>query len=864
MTCKCLNLPAVNILIKDNMNRLLHYIFFVVAIFSFSTIQGQRLSVTAPQHASAGEAFRLEYTVNTSTSSDELRLGRLPDGMEIVFGPSISRQESFTMVNGHTSSSSTTTYTYMVECNRSGVFVLPSASIVIGGKRISSQQVKINVGAGKRTRHSSYNRDEGTRSVNDKDLFVRVTASKKRVYEQEPVLLTYKVYTLVDLTQLEGKMPELNGFHTQEIALPQQKTYGTERVGDRNYKTVTWSQYLMFPQTSGKLNIPSLTFHGIVMKEKENIDPYEAFLNGGRSFVETKRDIRASGLTLTVDPLPAKPDDFSGGVGRFNISASTDKVKAKTGDAIRLRVVISGEGNLKLIGEPNLDFPDGVEHYDAKVTDKTKVTPRGMSGQMLFDYIIVPQKEGKLTIPAARFIYFDISTHKYKTITTSPISIEIEKGNNVGNAFGKGNLSNDIADIKTGNSELLKRGDGFFLSPLFWISLLLPIIIFAFGVVVLKRYINERADIANLRMSNADKSARKRMATAKSLMDKGIMSGFYDEVLHALWGYAADKLSIEKVNLSADDVNKKMLEYGIPEEKIQDFIRMIDQCEMARYAPDGDNASLKVVYDDAIAAIAGIEDSMSGKGKRHSKHLFMLILLMVIPVMMSAQTKDLADKDYREGNYKEAVSKYEQLLQKGNSFEIYYNLGNAYYRLDSLGKSILNYERALLLNPSDQDVISNLEFVRAKTTDRIVPKSRMFFVTWFEQLISSFSADGWSYVTIVFLLISLMFLGVYLFSRVYNKRKLCFSASLLFFIFMLTSLYFASLQYKKLVNSDAAIVMKNNTAVKKRPSLDSESNIVLHEGTKVKLKDTNIDGWAEIEMADGRKGWLRETNIEVI
>ena len=237
---------------------------------------------------------------------------------------------------------------------------------------------------------------------------------------------------------------------------------------------------------------------------------------------------------------------------------------------------------------------------------------------------------------------------------------------------------------------------------------------------------------------------------------------------------------------------------------------------------------------------------------------------MVIPVMMSAQTKDLAEKDYREGNYKEAVSKYEQLLQKGNSFEIYYNLGNAYYRLDSLGKSILNYEKALLLNPSDQDVISNLEFVRAKTTDRIVPKSRMFFVTWFEQLISSFSADGWSYVTIVFLLISLMFLGVYLFSRVYNKRKLCFSASLLFFIFMLTSLYFASLQYKKLVNSDAAIVMKNNTAVKKRPSLDSESNIVLHEGTKVKLKDTNIDGWAEIEMADGRKGWLRETNIEFI
>ena len=198
--------------------------------------------------------------------------------------------------------------------------------------------------------------------------------------------------------ELEGKMPDLTGFHTQEVPLPQQKSFHIETVNGRPYRCVTWSQYLMYPQMTGKLQIPSITFRGIVVQENRNVDPFEAFFNGGSGYVEVKRNIVAQGMTVQVDPLPQKPANFSGGVGKFTISASLDHPKVKAGDPVKVRIVVGGHGNLKLIKQPELVLPKDFDKYDAKVTDKTKLTASGITGNMLYDVLIVPRNQGRYSV----------------------------------------------------------------------------------------------------------------------------------------------------------------------------------------------------------------------------------------------------------------------------------------------------------------------------------------------------------------------------------------------------------------------------------------------------------------------------------
>lgn len=259
---------------------------------------------------SVGEQFRLTYTINSQNVSN-FRVGSIPEALEVLMGPSTSHQQSIQMVNGHTSSSSSITYTYILCANKEGQYTIPAANISVGGKGMSSNALRIRVSASARGANQSQQRGAGARGqmreagtrISGSDLFIKVTASKQHVHEQEPILLTYKVCTLVDLTQIDGKMPDLNGVYTQEIDLPQQKSFKIETINGQPYKTVTIRQYLMFPQKTGKIEIPSITFNGIVVQQNRNIDPFEAFFNGGSGYVEVKQSIKAPALTIQVDPL---------------------------------------------------------------------------------------------------------------------------------------------------------------------------------------------------------------------------------------------------------------------------------------------------------------------------------------------------------------------------------------------------------------------------------------------------------------------------------------------------------------------------------------------------------------------------------
>lgn len=331
------------------------YILLLFVMVCVLTVNAQVISVSAPSKVSAGENFRLSFTINTD-DVDDFRAGSIPSGLEVIAGPYTSQQSSYQIVNGHTSRSSSITFTYTLYADKPGTYTVSGAKARVGGKTIASHHVTIKVGAGSRHGNGAPQMHEDAEprmsssgKISANDLFVKVSASKRRVCEQEPVLLTYKVYTLVDLTSLDGKMPDLKGFHTQEVPLPQQKSFHLEKVNGKNYRCVTWSQYVMFPQMTGKLSIPSITFKGIVVQRNNSVDPFEAFFNGGSGYVEVKRNIVAPGIDIQVDPLPKRPVDFSGGVGHFTISAQLNHKTVKEGEPLTLRVVVGGIGNLKLI-----------------------------------------------------------------------------------------------------------------------------------------------------------------------------------------------------------------------------------------------------------------------------------------------------------------------------------------------------------------------------------------------------------------------------------------------------------------------------------------------------------------------------------
>ena len=836
----------------------------------------QTLTGSAPSHVAVGEQFRLSYTVNTQDVS-EFRAGAIPDELEVLIGPNRSMQSSYQMINGHTSSTSSITYAYIVAATKNGTYTIPPAHVVVNGKSIASNAIKIQVsgtpqsGSSARQRQNDDDggemRDAGSH-ISGSDLFIKVTANKKRIHEQEPVLLTYKVYTLVQLTQLRGDMPDLKSFYTQEVDLPQQKNFTIENVNGRPYRTCTWSQYVMFPQMTGKLQIPSITFEGIVIQQNRNVDPFEAFFNGGSGYVEVKKKIVAPGIEIQVDPLPTRPANFSGGVGQFNVSAQLNKTETKANDPVSMRIIVSGTGNLKLIKQPIVNIPKDFDKYDPKITDQTKLTANGLEGSKIYDILIVPRHQGKYEIPPVEFTYFNTATNKYETAKSEGFTLDVAKGSGAGTVSDFSGqedlqeLNKDIRYIKTGPADVQGLDDFFFGSVAYWVSLAVLALIFISLFVIFRQRAIDNANVTKMRGKKANKVATKRLKKASKLMKDNKPSEFYDEVLRALWGYVGDKLSMPVEQLSHDNISQRLAERQVDESTIAQFIEALDECEFERYAPGDPKGNMNKVYEKAMTAIERIEDAM--KKKRSVKTTAVLLLMLLLPLGAHAVTKAEADSAYARGQYQQAISDYEELLKGGASADIYYNLGNAYYRTENITRAVLNYERALLLSPGDRDIRFNLQLARSKTIDKIVPESEMFFITWYHSLVNLMSVDGWARLAIVSLALVIILSLLYLFSdRIWLRKVGFFGGTFLLVVFVLANIM-AWQQKQNLLYRKGAIVTASSITVKGAPAKNGTDLFILHEGTKVIITDDAMKAWKKIRLADGKEGWIESQKIELI
>ena len=875
----------------DKVQRLVKWVLpFYLFTFLPLSLLSQTLTGSAPSHVAVGEQFRLTYTVNTQNASD-FRAGDIPDELEVLIGPNRSMQSSYQMINGHTSSSSSITYTYIVSATKNGTFTIPAAHVVVGGKTISSNTLTIKVsgtaqsnsgGSSRQHRQDEAEeiRDAGSQ-ISGSDLFIKVSANKKRVYEQEPILLTYKVYTLVGLTSLRGDMPDLKSFYTQEVSLPSQKSFSIETFNGRPYKTTTWSQYVMFPQMTGKLQIPSITFEGIVVQQNRNIDPFEAFFNGGSGYIEVKKKIVAPGIEIQVDPLPERPAGFSGGVGHFSVSASLNKTETKANDPVTLRITVSGSGNLKLVKQPQIELPKDFDKYEPKVTDKTKLTSAGIEGSMIYDILIVPRHQGHYELPPVSMTYFDTTAKAYKTVTSEPLVLDVAKGSGPGamtDFSGQQDLqelSRDIRYIKTGDVRQQGIDEFFFGSVAYWITLAIMALVFISLFLIFRQRAIENANITKRRAGKANKVATKRLKKASKLMEENKPGEFYDEVLRALWGYVGDKLNIPVEQLSHDNISQRLSDRHVGEETIAQFIGALDECEFERYAPGDPKGNMNKVYEKAMTAIEQIEGTMkkrkveSGKWNENT-HVRMILLTVIslssflFPLSSHAVTKAEADSAYVRGQYQQAINDYEELLKQGASADLYYNLGNAYYRTENIPEAVLNYERALLLSPGDRDIRFNLQIARSKTFDKIVPESEMFFVTWYRSLVSMMSVDGWARTALVALALTIILLLVYLFSEKIWLRKTGFFGGVALLVLFVVANIFAWQQKQELLHRKGAIIFAPAVTVKSTPAANGTDLFILHEGTKVDITDGSMKDWKEIRIADGKEGWIESKHIRVI
>ena len=593
--------------------------FILISTVIGAWADGVSFTANAPEVVVSGDQFRLSFTI----SSKKVRDFRAPNikDFEVLMGPSRSTQ--YQNINGVETNS--ITFTYILMAGKEGTYKIPGATIVADGNNYTSNSVEIKVlppdqssGSASGSSSQSSRNQANSGKITDKELFMMATASKTKVYEQEAILLTYKVYTQVNLTGLNGDIPDLKGFHTQEVELPNQKTFTLEHYNGRNYNTTIWRQLVLFPQQTGKIEIPSVTFEGTVSQRIASADPFDAFFNGG-NVINIQKNLVTPKLVIDVKELPAgKPSNFSGGVGEFTISSSINTQELKTNDAVTIKLVISGTGNMKLINTPEVAFPQDFEIYDPKVDNKFNLTRNGLSGNKVIEYLAIPRHAGTYTIPPIEFSYFDLKSQSYKTLKTDAYTLNVAKGEGnseqvVANFISKEDLKvlgQDIRYIKTGDTNLTRKDDYFFGSMSYWMWYIIPLALFIACMVIYRKQALENANVAKVRTKKANKVATKRMKNAGKLLAEKKTEAFYDEVLKAMWGYISDKLSMPVSQLSKDNIEGKLQQHQVTDELVKEFIDILNDCEFARYAPGSQDEKMDKIYSSAIEVISKMENSI--------------------------------------------------------------------------------------------------------------------------------------------------------------------------------------------------------------------------------------------------------------
>ncbi|MBQ9194729.1 MAG: BatD family protein, partial [Bacteroidales bacterium] len=601
----------------------------------------------------------------------------------------------------------------------------------------------------------------------------------------------------------------------------------------------------------------------------------------GSDYVTIRQRVTTKAAKVHVEALPAgAPASFGGGVGDFKLSAHLSKDSLKTHDEASLVVTVSGKGNVALLEAPKLSFPPDFEVYDVKTSVNTDKS--GTSGSKTFEYPFIPRSPGAFEIGPVHYSYYDVNKRKYQTLSTAVLPLAVARsassqggsqadpGNTlVVDRKGVKNLGQDIRFIRTKTS--LSPDKGFLVYSKGWFAGIGLILLAGLGFWLgFRKVAARRADVAGTRNRKATRQALKRLAQAKDFLDKNLYTAFYEELHRSLVGFVGDKLSMDMADQNKENISAALGAGGVPESTVTDFVALLDACEEARYSPDAGHDAMNEHYEKAVSTITAIDSSMKKTPLKGAA--LALVLLIALPMGLQAAPLSYPDslwkagvEAYTAGDYPQALKDWEDVQATGlMSKELYYNLGNAYFKNQEVARAILWYERALKLDPSDADVRYNLEYARSLTQDKIEEVPEIFFELWGHALCYLLPSNTWAALSLVFLVLAVACTLLYLLGSTSGRRRLGFFAGIACLLLAFLGWDFARWQRQEALAQDRAIVMRPVSSVKSSPSADGAKDLfILHEGTRVKILD-NVGSYTNIELGDGRQGWIPAGDIEVI
>lgn len=807
----------------------------------------------------------------------------------LIWGPQQGRSTSVSITNGKRTESSQTTYSYILKPVKAGRFTLPKASARVKGNEIYSESHVVEVVAsgtssgqeavssqGQQQRPSSGSRQG---MVSDSDLFLRLSLDRTDVVVGEPLVATVKLYQRVNISGFESaSFPSFNGFWSQEIESPSNIEFQRESYDGQIYNAAVLRKFLLIPQHQGRITIDpaELVCMVSIRVSSGGNSIFDGFFDDYRN---VRKKVQTAPVTVNVSPLPAgAPASFAGGVGRFSISAAVSKDTLKTHEAASLVVTVTGKGNVSLLEPPHVVFPPDMEVYDTKIV--SNMAPGGMSGSRKYEFPFIPRSYGDFVIEPVKYTYYDVAAKKYVTLETQPVKIVVEKGEDYEqssspvisgmNRKDVKDLDSDIRYINVKDHGLVPKGRFFFASASFWIlASLMGFLALALWLTLRKMAVR-RADVAGTRNRKATKMARRRLQLAETFLKQDLYTAFYEELHKALLGFISDKLLIPVAELSRDRISDDLRAGGVPDESVDTFIRILDACEFARYSPSTGNDTMSAHFAEAAEVISAIDSSMK-TGRSSSRHALLAAVLLTVPLGADAADAyvdslwNAANMAYSEGRWEAAVADYSMIADMGlESAALYCNTGNAYAKNGNVPMAILYYERALKVDPSYEDAQFNLALMNSRIQDRIDPVPEFFLKKWMNDVSYLMDSDAWAVLSLVLLGAMLAMLLLFLLSPSVAGRRTGFFVALALFVMMSFSIGFSMSQKRAYMNADKAIVVRPVVSVKSSPSSEASKDLfVLHEGTKVRIVD-QVGSWNNIELADGRRGWLPAGDMETI
>ena len=849
-------------------------LILIMSLLSFTWAGAQNtIKVSVHNVVEAGEQFNVTFSIEGNLKAGDLEWAPAA-GFELLWGPQYGHSSSTSFINGKRTSSSESTFTYVLRCDNPGKYVIPSATARHKGQTYKSEPVEIEVVSGGGSGNVAADQQQSQNStgkLSTDDLFMQFELDRSRVVVGEPIHATLKLYLRVDIVGLEGfTPPTFNGFWTKETKSPTTLEFAREKYKDQIWSVATIREYVLIPQQSGNLSISPAELICLVNVRDDSFgnSAMDLFFNSGYKTINKK--LKTSPVTVKVSPLPQPaPLSSTGGVGKFSISAKLQADSLNVNDASSLIVKVKGSGNISLIGQPIVNFPPDFESYDVKISERLDAS--GLRGEKTYEFPFIPRSAGDFEIPSINFSYYDIQKKQYETSTTGPLPIHVAKvagaqgdvqgsGPDVVKSFDQkevGNLNRDIRYISRDHRRFEPHGTFFLGTPLFWgLFFLMTLGSLLFGLIWTK-LAARRADVVKTRTRKASKMAMRRLKDAKKYLDQHIQGAFYEELHKALLGFVADKMNVPYGQLSQERIAELLVRHGVPQADADEFVNLLD-------APSTGNKDMDAHYAAALEVISKLDSNIKTMNNSPMKNTLAVLLLLCVPFLSQGMDRDEAENlwatgnaAYNEGQWNRAVEAYSQIETAGlEAPELYYNMANAYYKSGEIPMSILYWNRALRLDPSMKDAAYNLEMAQGQIKDKIDEVPEFILKTWMRDFCYSIGSDTWTILFLVFLALALVMALLYFLSRNTPARQAGFFTGLIALVVAILCISMASWQKNNYTGDEAAVVMTPVVSVKSSPSEDNSTELfLLHEGTTIEVLQHDGD-WYEIKLADGRRGWL--------